>query len=498
MTIWPHVAAAATALVEALAWQALFATVVFAVVALLCRALRRRGPALRHALWGLVFLRLLLPPDLSHPYSAGAMTGRLADGPWIADGGAAETAVALHPELDVPSAGPAVRSPAAGGWAVALAALWLAGVAASLSIYRRRYRTFQTVLRRAATVDDHRLLALAETWRRRLGIRRPVRLVTDAARVSPFTTGCLKPVIFLPATVLAARDERTIESVLAHELAHVARWDSLWLSTEHLLKALYFFHPAVWVAGRKLDQERERLCDALALSHGDLPAKSYAASLLAVARLDLRGLAAANLTTRKRRLTMRIRDILVPRRDPGSKPAALAALFLALFLLPLAGGAAPGVPQETAIEETPTATSDAAATPALANPLPGSRVSSTWGERRNPWSGEVVFHRGIDLVAETGTAIRAPADGVVAVATTRYEPQEAAGTVLILDHGGGFETYYAHLGTLEVDAGQRVSRHDTVARVGTTGRTTGPHLHFETWRRGEPVDPAEMVPEWSR
>lgn len=237
---WARTAAAA--LVWAGAREVVFSAVIFTVVWVLCRALRHRGPALRHALWTLVFVRLLLPPGISHPWSAGAIAGYLWGGgtgghAMSAGDPAALSALAAGPAADGGGAAPA------SGWAMAIAVFWLAGVMAWLFLYGRRCRRYRKLLRQAEALDDPRVVALAEDWARRLKIRRRVALRTSAARVSPFTAGVLRPVVFLPRAVLA--DGVVLESVLAHELAHVTRWDSLWLRWQHLVQALYFFHPLV-------------------------------------------------------------------------------------------------------------------------------------------------------------------------------------------------------------------------------------------------------------
>jgi murein DD-endopeptidase MepM/ murein hydrolase activator NlpD len=69
-----------------------------------------------------------------------------------------------------------------------------------------------------------------------------------------------------------------------------------------------------------------------------------------------------------------------------------------------------------------------------------------------------------------------------------------AGTVIVLDHGNGRKTFYSHLSTLAVEAGQRVTRGQAIGGVGNTGVSTGPHLHFEVWEDGKHVDPAAVVP----
>ncbi len=81
-------------------------------------------------------------------------------------------------------------------------------------------------------------------------------------------------------------------------------------------------------------------------------------------------------------------------------------------------------------------------------------------------------------------------------ATTEYEGGAAYGTVLIIDHGSGVKTLFAHLGRLTVETGEWVKRGQQVALQGATGKVTGPHVHFEVWIDGENRNPAELVADW--
>jgi murein DD-endopeptidase MepM/ murein hydrolase activator NlpD len=111
--------------------------------------------------------------------------------------------------------------------------------------------------------------------------------------------------------------------------------------------------------------------------------------------------------------------------------------------------------------------------------------SHGYGWRKDPITGERDFHRGIDIVAPAGTEIRAPADGVVARAG-RF-PQ--LGRSIDIAHGYGYVTRYAHMSEIVVKPGDRVRRGDTIGLVGSTGRSTGPHLHYEVFRDGRRVNP---------
>ena len=102
-------------------------------------------------------------------------------------------------------------------------------------------------------------------------------------------------------------------------------------------------------------------------------------------------------------------------------------------------------------------------------------ITAGYGYRKSPFTGQREFHEGLDIAAPFGTPILATADGIVSFAG----PLVAYGNVVFVDHGHGFATFYGHNSTNRVREGQRVRRGDIVAYVGTTGRTTGPHVHYE-------------------
>ena len=123
---------------------------------------------------------------------------------------------------------------------------------------------------------------------------------------------------------------------------------------------------------------------------------------------------------------------------------------------------------------------------ALSWPLPESvRITSPFGVREHPLLGGMRLHTGVDLGTPVGTPVRAVAAGVV----RRASSDGLNGRILILDHGRGVVTTYCHNDALLVRDGQRVEKGQIVARSGNSGRTTGPHLHYQIDLAGEPVDP---------
>ncbi len=118
-----------------------------------------------------------------------------------------------------------------------------------------------------------------------------------------------------------------------------------------------------------------------------------------------------------------------------------------------------------------------------------SRVSSGYGWRRDPFKGQATFHGGIDLAARYGTEVPAAAAGTVVTAGT----EGGYGLTVVIRHPNGFESRYAHLASLDVRAGETVAQGQQVGRVGSSGRSTGPHLHFEVREDGRRVDPEQFV-----
>jgi murein DD-endopeptidase MepM/ murein hydrolase activator NlpD len=112
-------------------------------------------------------------------------------------------------------------------------------------------------------------------------------------------------------------------------------------------------------------------------------------------------------------------------------------------------------------------------------------ITSGYGPRYHPILRRSRMHTGMDIGAGYGSSIRAAADGEVIYAGYRG----GYGKTVVVDHGGGVSTLYAHCSALLVRDGQMVRRGQTVARVGSTGMSTGPHLHFEVRRNGSPVSP---------
>jgi murein DD-endopeptidase MepM/ murein hydrolase activator NlpD len=125
----------------------------------------------------------------------------------------------------------------------------------------------------------------------------------------------------------------------------------------------------------------------------------------------------------------------------------------------------------------------------LGKPTNTTAQSSGFGVRPDPFTGRSAFHAGLDFPAPIMTPIYATAPGVVS-----FTGQRAGyGLTVEIDHGGGFKTRFGHLAALSVKIGQKVGAHQNIGSMGSSGRSTGPHLHYEVWKDGRPQDPSSFL-----
>ena len=117
------------------------------------------------------------------------------------------------------------------------------------------------------------------------------------------------------------------------------------------------------------------------------------------------------------------------------------------------------------------------------------RISSGYGYREHPKSGQRQLHTGMDISLPPGTKVRATADGVVSFSGGTVN----SGNVVVIEHGHGFSTAYAHNRENLIQVGERVKRYDAIAVSGSTGRSTGPHLHYEIWKDERHVNPSPFL-----
>ncbi len=456
--------------VEAMSSQVVYSTALFAVVFFLARFFRMR-PLLTLGLWTLVLLRLVLPPGLSHAYSGRMLLERAvvpaeAQQSWIEGVGTQAASTGLEAaQRDVVAGLPGITIDACLFAAWLVGALWFGG----LHVGRLRY--FGRLVRSAEAVTDAGCLRLLGKWKDVYRVRRPLRLIVGKPVCPPFTMGFLRPVIYLPSGLHPERDSKTIEAIIAHELAHVANFDDLWTKLQDLVRIVYWFHPVAWLATREINEARECVRDASVLSKRMIKASDYGNGLLDVVRANslrdsLAGGAVPAFASSKRRLAERIRHI---KHSGGFGwwqrcSSALALGACAFLLLPMGDAAT------TAMESI-----------LFHAPVRNGHIVLEFGMDFVGPPSDYRFHRGLDIASPDGhCGVVAVADSVV-LSVERDDIEEALWAVT-LGHGNGIQTRYLHLDSVAVVPGQVLRAGDMIGQAPSV-------LHFETLQNGLMVDP---------
>ncbi len=232
-------------------------------------ARRRIWPSVRAALWWVVVLRFVLPPGVFSPWS---VVPSFTTTPGLA-----------------PAAAPEATS-TSWSWAALLAALWGIGVSAGAWREWRRERALRLELARTQDAPAH-VVRVLERLSRRMGLRRAPRLRVSAHFSSPLLIGWWRPVVVLPVAMAREEDEtldprvarRDLALALVHELTHVRRNHALQSALLRALHAVFWFHPAAWIATRRLAELRELVCDAAVIRGRARLAEHYRDALLRVA-----------------------------------------------------------------------------------------------------------------------------------------------------------------------------------------------------------------------
>jgi beta-lactamase regulating signal transducer with metallopeptidase domain len=455
--------------------QVVFSAILFVLVAGLARLFSRRSARLTLGLWSLVFVRLLLPSDFSAPFSGRMLIERAfgTRGPEL------RQLAPTDPEAEGRgSAASGRRSGPTSDFGPIhglLFAAWLSGLAAVGTVYSIRMRRYRLLVRNAEMCRDDGLLALVDRWKRLFKVRRPVRLVFGSARVSPFTMGLFRPVIYIPKCFLRKDLSDAIEPAIAHEMAHIRFGDDFWVRLQNVVQLVYFFNPVAWLAGRQLHQEREAVCDAAVLSKQALTRKRYGTGLLNVIRIRLAPsddmVPLPSFASEKTRLIRRLQNIKRPdlRGRSDWMPSFLLIALFGSFVLPMARAS-----RGTGLRET--------------GFIPPMASGILVLEQGRDWDGSLKAyydHKGVDIVSgQKPSLVSASAAGKVV--STGTDEIFTAYREVTLEHAQGFRTRYLHLDSLCVRPGQAVKQGQALGRTPFC-------VHFEVLKNGRVEDPESYV-----
>ncbi len=340
----------------------------------------------------------------------------------------------------------------------------------------------------AYDLDERRLEEGLEEWRRRMELKRAPRYAFTDAVSSVCVHGFFRPIILMPMSLLDRVSVNDAILMGAHEMAHIKRGDTWLFAYATAVKAIFWFNPFIHRIAARANLAAEQAADALVIARG-ASRKQYAHCFVEGLRFAAgapRGdhaLVPSFTPFDKRSRRERLDAIL---SKTGGSPMLSLANKIGLTLSIIAAAAvafaqaalavAPKPPEE-ALPETPVE----------------GRITSEFGSIRVISGESTPPHNGVDVKAPRGTAVRAAGDGKVIDATKRYKGQTAWGNVVVIDHGHGLITRYAHLDSYTVKKGDRVAAGEAIGAVGSTGKATGPHLHFEVIQDGANIDPAPVI-----
>ncbi len=347
---------------------------------------------------------------------------------------------------------------------------------------------FSYRVRFAYEVDEPDLEAGFEQWRQRMGIARTPRYAFTDAVSSVCVHGFFRPVILMPMSLLDRMSVKDAILMGAHEMAHIKRGDTWLFAFITIVKAVFWFNPFVHHIAARANLAAEQAADALVISRG--------ANRRQYAQCFVEGLRFAAGAPRGD-------HALVPSFTPFDKHSRrerLNAILSKTGGAPLLGAANKTGLVLSIVAATGIAFAQAALAVAPKPPeeaLPQSpvdgEVTFEFGKKSKLLGSERKTHEGVDIKAPRGTKIRAAGGGKVVAATKRYKGQTSWGNVVVIDHGHGLVTRYAHLDGYVVNKGDRVDAGEVIGTVGSTGKSSGPHLHFEVIQDGALVDPAPVV-----
>lgn len=318
-------------------WQI---AVLAAMVGLISMALRNRSAHLRYLLWLIVLAKCLVPPFLTVPL---AVLPERSSSPFVAGIALGEEYSALETSIPVggttqpqelktavPSARELIALVLAAGAFFFL--LWVGGRAVRYTSWLRdRRRPLPPALQES-------IRELSEGFKFRKWPR--IWLLEDIGQ--PFVWGLLRGSVYLPADFVGLSGSDQQRSVLAHELSHIARFDAGVNLLQVLAQAVYWFHPFVWWANRKIRQEREKCCDEMAVAHLNTPPEHYTGAIvdvLAAERRSARPIPSLAIVGSVRDIEERIKTMLKPGKKFHKRPSLVAAtvvLFIALVTIPTA------------------------------------------------------------------------------------------------------------------------------------------------------------------
>ena len=416
-----------------------------------------------------------------------------------------------------------------------IACIWLAGVIVLFILRVSAYIAFRNkVSRNSECISCPGLKAYTDK-------KILVRVCEDIA--SPIMLGILKPELLLPKREITPEQ---LNNILAHEMTHFKRKDLLYKWFATLVKCIHWFNPAIYFACGQIGVECEISCDLAVVGHmdkeGELSYVNTILALLSAGRSENIPLTTGMLGNKK---TLKRRFLMIKNKTKISRRAKIVSSVMAVAVMVIALSASgvmasglltdegseavvntttlnvaesdgktaeikadeskPAVQPENVAADVKADVADKVNKPAevpvkeaetqtveVVWPCPSyDKISAEFKSRVNPVTGEVIDHKGIDLAAKDGADVVAATAGDIS--ETGFDAK--FGNYIKVTNATGVITFYAHLSEISVAEGDAVTAGQCIGKVGSTGASTGPHLHFEVIIAGENVNPRTFLGE---
>jgi beta-lactamase regulating signal transducer with metallopeptidase domain len=460
--------------------QFFFSLILFVVIYLLTFILKKKYLVLTLGLWSFIFVRLILPPQLSAPFSGRMLIEKalsLFNRPEkelvnINDFYDANGTINIKTE----EKGLPVKENITPS--TVLFVLWSIGITTIFLTYLFKSRKYKILIKKSKECDDREILFIVEKWKKLFNVRRKVKLVYGSHRISPFTIGISNPAVYLPEYFIEQKDKETIESVIAHEMAHIKHVDALWIKLQNIIQFIYFFNPVVWLAGSQFHQILEQICDSQVLSKKSLSSTTYGSGLINVVELNLTSpekiLSISNFTNSKERLIQRIQNIkrinIISKSNIFVSCAVL--IFTGFLLLPMANHTYSG--------QSPNSGNNS-----FISPYPDGFLALEYGKDWNPLKKEYMMHNGIDVCFYGYPfPVNSTEEGMV-VFTGKDEIFSELKEIII-QHKDGFQTRYLHLDSIFIQKNQLIQKGQIIGHV--------PYcVHLEFYKNGVLQDPEKYI-----
>lgn len=351
-------------------------------------------------------------------------------------------------------------------WISLLSLIWIGGVAIfaitmTLSTYRMLYQ-----LKNDAFVQNQAILHVFSQCQKQMGITKSIPLRMSHQMTSPALMGIWRPQIWLPENLLDKLNEHELRHIFLHELAHWKRRDIPVNSIMSVLLILNWFNPLLWYAASRMRQDQEIACDALALTYlqeTEVPRYGYTMiKMLELYASPKQIRFTAGFSSSKKQVKRRIEMIRHFQKRAYTWTLSGIVVVLALGVFTLTD----------------------------AKKVLGNEqifVVPAEGTIKGPIDQTI----GLRILNDLNTPVHAAAAGKVLKA--EYDTKTGKGNQVILEHEDGYQTVYSHMEKLEVTAGATVTQGQLIGLLGSTGRSTGPHLAFQILENGTPVDPTKLL-----